>query len=56
MFSPLEQFEILIYYNITFLGLDFSLTNASFYLIFIFFTIISLFFLSFYYSYTVGSS
>lgn len=56
MYSPLEQFEILIYYNISFLGFDLSLTNASFYLIMIFLLISFLFYSSFYYSYVVSNS
>ena len=56
LYSPLEQFEILIYYNISFLGLDFSLTNANFYLILIFSVISLLFYFSFYYSYIISNS
>ena len=56
LYSPLEQFEILIYYNISFLGLDLSLTNASFYLILIFTTIVVFFYFSFYYSYVISNS
>lgn len=54
LFSPLEQFEVVVYWNFSFLSLDFSLTNSGFYMFLVVSIIFALFYLSLYYSYVVS--
>lgn len=56
LFNPLEQFEVVIYFNFSFLSLDFSLTNAGFYMLSVSAVASALFFLSFFYGYVVSDS
>lgn len=46
MFSPLEQFEILVLIPFTSFFLDLSLTNAAIYSLLVFFSLFVLFFLA----------
>jgi F-type H+-transporting ATPase subunit a len=56
-FSPVEHFEILVMYPLSFLGLlDISITNSSSYISVIFFTVIALHFLGLYVTKIISAS
>lgn len=55
-FNPLEQFEVVTYFNLSIFGLDFSITNSGFYMIAIALTAASIFFFSFFYANIISNS
>lgn len=56
IFNPLEQFEVTIFFNLSVFGFDISLTNASFYMFLVFFSILLFFYFSTYFAYVFANS